>query len=194
METMHKNYPNVFFGLMNESNQQTAEQWYKRAVPAIKAIREAGATQLILIPGTGWTGAHSWNSTGNPAVWTGFKGDPLNNFAFEMHQYLDIDSSGTHNTRTTNCSASLEVATAWVTANKFKGFLAEFGWSTDSSCTNEGSAFLDYLTSNSNVWMGWTWWCGDPWYPSNYIYTLDPISLTAPIVDRSQMAVLRAHL
>jgi endoglucanase len=194
MGAMYKNYPNVFFGLMNEPNQQTAEQWYSGAVPAIKAIREAGANQTILIPGTGWSGAHTWNSTGNAAVWTGFKDDPKNNFAFEMHQYLDIDSSGTHNTCVANASQTLEVATNWLVKNNFKGFLAEFGWSNDTNCMNEGSAFMDHLSANSNVWIGWTWWCGGPWYPSSYMFDLDPVNYTAPIVDRPQMAILLAHL
>jgi endoglucanase len=194
MGLMYKNYPNVIFGLMNEPNKQTAIQWYTGAIPAIKAIRDAGATQMILIPGTGWTGAHSWISSGNAQVWTGFKDDPLNNFAFEMHQYLDADSSGTHNTCIANSTSSLESATNWLSTNKFKGFLGEFGWSTDSSCTNEGPSFLDYISSNSDVWMGWTWWCGGPWYPSNYIFMLDPISYNPPIVDRPQMSVLLKHL
>lgn len=57
MATIYKNYPNVVFGLMNESYNQTAAEWYIAAVPAIKAIRIVGATQLILIPGTHFTGA-----------------------------------------------------------------------------------------------------------------------------------------
>ena len=194
MGAMYKNYPNVFFGLMNEPNQQTAEQWHTGAIPAIKAIRAANATQTILIPGTAWSGAHSWNSSGNAAVWAGFKEDPENNFAFEMHQYLDSDSSGTHNVCISNSSAALEVATNWLVENKFRGFLAEFGWSVDSTCMTEGAKFMDYLTSYSNVWMGWTWWCGGPWYPSTYMFRLDPLSYTPPIIDRPQMATLLAHL
>jgi endoglucanase len=194
MASMYKNYSNVVFALMNEPHQQTAIQWYTGAIPAIKAIRDAGATQMILIPGTGWTGAHSWISSGNAQVWTGFKDDPLNNFSFEMHQYLDTDSSGTHKTCKTNSSSSLESATNWLSTNNFKGFLGEFGWSTDSSCTNEGPSFLDYISSNSDVWMGWTWWCGGPWYPWTYMFMLDPIDFIEPIIDRPQMAVLVAHL
>jgi endoglucanase len=194
MATLYKNYPNVFFGLMNEPNQQTAAQWYTGALPAIKAIRAAGATQIILIPGTSWTGAHSWISSGNAAVWAGFSGDPLNKFAFEMHQYLDSDSSGTHPICSTNCFTRLVDATNWLSTNGFKGFLAEFAWSNDSSCTNEGPTFIDYLSNNSNVWIGWTWWCGGPWYPSTYMFMIDPITFTAPIIDRPQMTVLLQHL
>lgn len=179
---------------MNEPNQQTAAEWYSGAVPAIKAIRDAGATQTILIPGTGWTGVHSWIGSGKGAAWTGFKGDPLNNFAFEMHQCLDSDSSGTHSTCMTNCSASPEAATSWLTTNGFKGFLDEFGWSTDPSCSNEGPAFMDYLSSHSNAWMGWSSWTGGPWYPWDYMFMLDPIDYIQPILERPQVTVLAAHL
>ncbi|CAF1359140.1 unnamed protein product [Adineta steineri] len=194
MGALYMNYPNVLFGLMNEPNTQSAVQWYTGAIPSIQAIRAVGATQLILIPGTSWTGAHSWVSSGNAAAWNGFNGDPMNNFVFEMHQYLDSDSSGTHPTCGTNCFTSLQAATAWLATNGFKGFLGEFAWSNDSSCTNEGPAFLDYLSNYSNVWMGWTWWCGGPWYPSTYMFMLDPISFTAPIINRPQMALLLQHL
>jgi endoglucanase len=112
MATVFKDFPNVVFGLMNEPYNQTAAQWYEGAVPAIKAIRAVGATQLILIPGTSWTGAHSWNSSGNAAVWAGFNGDPLNNFAFEMHQYLDINSGGSHDACVANSSSRLLFATS----------------------------------------------------------------------------------
>ena len=194
MGATYKNYSNVVFGLMNEPHQQTAGQWYAGAVPAIKAIRAVNATQLILIPGSSWTGAHSWNSSGNAAIWTGFTDDPLNNFAFEMHQYLDNDSSGQHNTCAINCSTRLEDATTWLINNKYKGFLAEFAWTTDPSCLNESVAFMDYLSLNSNVWLGWTWWCGGPWSPTDYMFMLNPANLTPPLIDRPQMAVLLAHL
>ena len=104
MATVFKDYPNVIFGLMNEPNRQTATEWFTGAVPAIKSIRAAGANQLILIPGTSWTGGWTWNSSGNAAAWAGFNGDPQNNFAFEMHQYLDNDGSGTHKECTVNSS------------------------------------------------------------------------------------------
>jgi endoglucanase len=194
MATLYKNYPNVVFGLMNEPHQQTAAQWYTGAVPAIKAIRAAGATQLILIPGTSWTGAWSWNSSGNAAAWTGFNGDPQNNFAFEMHQYLDYDGSGTHEACVVNSSQRLDVATAWLNTNNFKGFLGEFAWTVDPSCAKEGPGILDYLSAHSNVWIGWTYWCGGLWFPSNYMFLLDPLSFAPPVVDRPQMPILLAHL
>lgn len=185
MAIAYKNYSNVVFALINEPHDQTAAQWYTGAVPAIKAIRAVGATQLILIPGTHWTGAWTWVSTGNDLVWNGFTSDPLNNFAFEMHQYLDFDGSGTHNNCVANSSQRLEVATAWLNKNNFKGFLAEFGYTTDPTCAYEGPALMDYLSANSNVWLGWTYWCGGLHVAPDYLFTVEPLSLTPPIDRKS---------
>lgn len=68
MALIYKDYSNVMFGLMNEPSKQTPEQWRTAALSAIKAIRNAGANQTILIPGTSWTGAHAWVSSGNASI------------------------------------------------------------------------------------------------------------------------------
>ena len=90
--------PRVLFGLMNEPHDMPTEQWLVAANAAIAAIRAVGAQNLILVPGNAWTGAHSWSDswygTSNATVMRGIV-DPAHNFAFEVHQYLDGDSSGT---------------------------------------------------------------------------------------------------
>ncbi len=86
----------VFYGIMNEPHYQSAAQWAPVANAAIQAIREAGASEKILVPGTNWTGAHNWVSGQNDTEIGAKVVDPVHNFAFEVHQYLDSDSSGTH--------------------------------------------------------------------------------------------------
>ena len=86
--------PQVVFALMNEPHGLPTEQWLDSANAAIAAIRAAGATQLVLVPGNGWTGAHSWHSDwyGTPnAQVMGNVVDPLGHYAFELHQYFDQD-------------------------------------------------------------------------------------------------------
>ena len=61
------------------------------------AIRAIGARNRILVPGTDYSGAHSWVTSGNAAQMATFL-DPANNFAFDVHQYLDADSSGKEGT------------------------------------------------------------------------------------------------
>src|SRR5262249_11670346 len=83
----------VIFGLMNEPNAISGSQWVSAANAAIVAIRATGATNLILVPGISWTGAHSWVSSGNSVDMLNIV-DSGSNYAFEVHQYLDSDSSG----------------------------------------------------------------------------------------------------
>jgi len=98
LANLFKGNSKVIFGLMNEPNSMSTETWRDDAQAAINCIRQqSGATNLILVPGNGWTGAHSWtaNSYGTPNSQAMLSiTDPSNNFAFEVHQYLDGDSSG----------------------------------------------------------------------------------------------------
>ena len=85
--------PSVIFGLMNEPWGIEPEDWLVIANEAIGALRREGASQLVLVPGVAYTGAHSWISARNTVMSNVV--DPANNFAFEVHQYFDPDSSGT---------------------------------------------------------------------------------------------------
>jgi endoglucanase len=193
MAIYFKSQPNVIFGLMNEPYVQTPTEWKAVAVAAVKAIRATGATQKILIPGTRWTGAHSWVSSGNAAAWTGFS-DPGNNFAFEVHQYLDPYSTGTKPTCVSGWGATaLSQVTSWARTNRYRLFLGEIGWSQDPSCPREGWALMNYMSRSADIWAGWTYWGAGPWYPQTYMFMLDPTSFTTP-VDKPQMEILLNNL
>jgi endoglucanase len=60
--------PDVMFGLMNEPHDQSASVWLGSANAAIAAIRAAGASQEILVPGSHYDGAWTWTTTDNAAV------------------------------------------------------------------------------------------------------------------------------
>jgi endoglucanase len=193
----------VIFNLMNEPNAMPTEQWASAANAGIAAIRAAGANNLILVPGNGFTGAASWTSnfygTPNATAMLNIV-DSKNNFAFDVHQYLDPDSSGTSSTITNNDptigAQRLTAFTQWLHANNRRGFLGEFavaGSTIGSGPTQIGDEtlqnMLGYVRSNSDVWLGWTWWGGGPWWPSNYMFLLDP----AGGQDKPQMAVLQPY-
>lgn len=188
-----KSQPNVIFALMNEPNQQTPVQWKAVASDAVAAIRATGATQKILIPGTSWTGAHSWVSSGNAAAWKGFT-EPGNNFAFEVHQYLDSNNSGTSDVCVLGKGKDvLNSATLWARTNHYKLFLAEAGWSKNATCLSEGAAMMNYTSANADVWAGWTYWSGGSWWSQAYMYLLTPANLASP-VDKPQMGALLNNL
>ena len=65
MAAQFKDNPRVWFGLMNEPHGLPADQWRDAANAAIAAIRKAGAKNLILVPGTGWTSAMGWTDNHN---------------------------------------------------------------------------------------------------------------------------------
>ena len=198
-----KGNPRVWFGLMNEPHDMATEQWLAAANAAIAAIRAAGAQNLILVPGNAWTGAHSWSQswygTPNATVMRGIV-DPAHNFAFEAHQYLDADSSGTSAQIASAAIGSQRLAgfTSWLRANGYRGFLGEFAVAGSSIGAGLGDEalhdVLGYLDANSDVWIGWTFWAGGPWW-GEYMFTLEPVALGQPNeTDRPQLAVMEPHL
>lgn len=168
----YKGSTNVIFNLMNEPHKQSAEEWAGQAQVAIDAIRSTGANQLILVPGTQWTGAHSWISSGNAEALKNIK-DSKNNYAFDMHQYFDNDSSGTHATCVSGDVGvvRLEKVTKWLSDNRKRGFLGEFGASVDPVCLKALDNTLQYLKQNQNVWVGWTYWAAGAWW-GNYMFSI----------------------
>lgn len=171
----YKSYPNVIFNLMNEPHKQSSQEWAGQAQAAIDAIRSTGANQLILVPGSHWTGAHSWLSSGNADAMKSIR-DPKNNYAFDMHQYFDSDSSGTHSTCVSGDVGviRLEKATKWLNDNGQRAFLGEFGASADPVCQKALDNTLKYLKQNQNVWIGWTYWAAGKWW-GNYMFSVQDL-------------------
>lgn len=180
-----KHRANVIFGLMNEPHEQSAAEWLDGANAAIAAIRDVGAYQLVLVPGSYWGGAHDWTKTDNATVMLQVD-DPARNVAYEVHQYLDYNSSGTHRTVVSGAgSERLAAFTAWARAHGVRGFLGEFGWADNRQAQREGRALLCYMARNRDVWLGWTYWAAGPWW-GDYMFSIEPKDGAA----RPQMAVL----
>jgi endoglucanase len=181
----------VFFALMNEPYGIDVNTWLSAANAAIAGIRAQGAVNLILVPGISWTGAHSWLTSGNSTTMVNVK-DSGNNFAFEVHQYFDSDSSGSSDTcSTTTGSTRLSDFTSWLKANNFKGFLGEFAGGNNTDCKAAVTDALTYMRSNSSVWIGWTWWAAGPMW-GTYQFTLEPTNNFT--TDAAQMSWLTPYL
>ncbi len=184
LATTFANSPNVIFGLMGEPHEQTPTQWVTSANDAIAAIRAAGADQEILVPGTDYTGGETWVSSGNAAAMTGIV-DPKMNFAYEIHQYLNSNSSGDS---TSVVSPDIGVdrlteVTEWAQTVGAKLFLAEFGASADSASLTANQNMLAYMAQNTNVWQGAEEWGGGPWWGS-YGFATDPVNgVTTPQIN-----------
>lgn len=149
---------------------------------AITGIRSAGAkTQYIFIEGNAYTGAWKWTSTNtNLASLSDPQGKNNNNdgddkLVYQMHQYLDADGSGT----SAECVSPtigrerLQDATAWLKKNGKRGVLGEFAGGVNQQCQEAVRGMLEYMSQNSEVWMGASWWAAGPWW-GDYMYNLEP--------------------
>ena len=186
------NRKGVSFGLMNEPHDIKAPDWLELANIAIRSIRTVGARNLILVPGTNWTGAHSWSADSlgggaNATVMLGVK-DPLDFYAFEFHQYLDTDSSGTHPVcdGTDSAKKGLTDVTDWLRKNGKHGFLGEFGVAANDGCLEGLKQVLDVMNTNSDVWLGWAYWAAGDWWPADEPMNIQPHNGR----DKPQMKVL----
>lgn len=171
----YKDNPKVIFGLMNEPFGIPARTWRTSAEAALKSIRETGAKNLVFVPGTSWSGAHSWRGkSGNAEAFQDLK-DPGNAMVFEVHQYLDSDYSGTD----PKCQSetigveTLTDFTKWLRETGNKGFLGEFSAGPDPVCLTALKGMLDHMRNNSDVWIGWTYWAAGAWW-GKYPFSVHP--------------------
>ncbi|KAF9872517.1 cellulase [Colletotrichum karsti] len=174
--TQFKSNSKVIFDTNNEYNTMDQTLVLNLNQAAINGIRAAGATQYIFVEGNQWSGAWSWTTVNdNMKALT----DPQNKIVYEMHQYLDSDSSGTSTAcvSTTIGVERVQAATAWLRQNGKIGILGEFAGGANSQCQTAVKGLLDYLKANSDVWTGALWWSAGPWW-GDYIYSFEPPSGT----------------
>ena len=97
----YKGNSKVILGLMNEPNNISTVQWFAAAQEAINAIRATGATNLIMVPGNGFSQPGAWNQTyydtavpqvSNAVGWAMLQ-DPLDNTVVSVHTYFDADGA-----------------------------------------------------------------------------------------------------
>lgn len=174
-----KAHPAALFSLMNEPHDIHAAEWAKAANAAISAIRKGGALNFLVVPGTAWTGAHSWASdlpTGRNDREMLAVADPLGRYAFDFHQYLDADFSG----RSPECPAAERAAKAidevsgWLKANGRRGFLGEVAASARPECLAALKTIVGKVNAEPRVWIGWTAWAAGAWWPADYMFGLEP--------------------
>jgi endoglucanase len=208
LATHYKSNDRVIFNLMNEPvglNDAarpggTTEAWLGSANAAIGAIRNAGASNLILVPGNGYTGAASWSQTyygTSNADTMGGVYDPENHFAYEVHLYLDANASGqyldgmgqpTSVVSPTIGSERLVDFTNWLRANNAQGFLGEFGVPSDAMSLAAMDDMLNFVDANADVWSGWTYWAAGPW--NQDFLSIEPDGNG----DKPQLAILEDHI
>lgn len=173
------NQPDIAFGLMNEPHDMPAEQWLDAANAALARIRGERADNLVLVPGTAWTGAHSWQGGGygtpNGVAMLGVV-DPVDNFAYEVHQYFDGNFSGTGEdcSRAGDAVAAVEDFTRWLREHGKRGYLGEFGVPKDEACVLALADMVAVVEGNRDLWVGWAYWVAGDWWPESEALNIQP--------------------
>lgn len=179
LATVFADNPRVEFVLVTEPHGMPTMDWWSIAQAGIDAIRGAGATQRIHVPGNGYTAASSWTNSfydtgpapkrSNAYGWLNANGsgnpirDPLNRLVAEVHTYLDADQSGSSSTITSVTAARQQLAFTVNEARErgYQVYLGEIGMlATEPLAPAAWADFIDYFEANSDVLVGFTWWAG----------------------------------
>lgn len=189
--------PFVAFGLMNEPYDIPVADWLPAANAAVAAIREAGARQIVLVPGTIWTGAHSWEADtplGNNARTMLGLVDPGENAAYDVHQYLDADFSGTSAScpRGADALRAVERLTGWLARNRARAHLGEVGASAQAGCPEQLAAILAHVNAHPAQWVGWAAWGAGDWWPPAYHFKIEPgVGPVSAVIEAAARAAPR---
>ena len=174
-----KSNPLVWFDLINEPVGIADVDLVTYLQAAINAIRATGAKNKILVPSSGYSGAHSWFDNLKQLEYEAIT-DSADNWAFTAHQYLDADNAGDDNgvSSETLGTRRLRALTDYCRQKGYKVLLGEFNGGDNNSA--DGSVPLkaineavDHLVANQDVWLGMTMWAaGDYW--GGYLHNLNP--------------------
>ncbi|KAG9598306.1 endo-1,4-beta-glucanase precursor, partial [Aureobasidium melanogenum] len=182
--------PKVAFAIMNEPHDlQDINAWATTVQAAVTAIRQAGATQnMILLPGNDWTHAANFVDNGSAAALnkiTNLDGSKTN-LVFDVHQYSDSDGSGTSSTCVSSSSniAGFTKLANWLRTNGRQAMLTEAGGSNDQSCLTAVCDVLNYLMTNSDVYLGWTGWSAGM-FATDYVLSEVPTGSAGSYKDQA---------
>lgn len=168
---------NVVFGIMNEPHDLDMTKWAATVQLVVNAIRNAGAvTQWILLPGTGYTGAGTFSTDAGPQLSkvTNPAGSTTG-LIYDVHQYFDSDHSGTYTTCDTNeIDSAFQPLATWLKGQKRQALLSETGAGNNADCATKVCAALQFLSTNSDVYLGWTGWAAGG-FDANYPLTETPV-------------------
>ena len=107
---------------------------------------------LVLLPGTGYTSAGTFVSSGSAAALAAVKNldGTTTNLIFDVHKYLDSDNSGTHaECVTNNIDDAFSPLATWLRSNGRQALNTETGGGNVASCETYLCQQIAYLKYES---------------------------------------------
>ncbi|PCH33920.1 hypothetical protein WOLCODRAFT_177561 [Wolfiporia cocos MD-104 SS10] len=167
----------IIFGIMNEPHDLDVEEWVESVQYVVNAVREAGATNYLLLPGSSYSSAQTFPTEAGPYLVN--VTDPLggtSKLLFDVHKYLDSDNSGTHATCVTNNVDVLETLVSFLQENgNRQAILSETGGGETTSCYTDLGQELAYVQSAYPTLVGFSVWAAGA-FDTTYVLTVTPYS------------------
>jgi hypothetical protein len=186
INTVTGNDQRVAFDLLNEPHTHAESgnkpgdigislaDWFACAQAAVTAIRAAGPTNTVFVPGMAYTAASSFTTNGSATAWATL-GDPQTNIAVTVHCYSGLGSTSPSVLRD-SCSALV----AWARTNGIKVNIGEIAInaganglpghcpeSTFAIAQAQWADWASFCIANDDVLVGWNWWAnsaGGGWW------------------------------
>jgi hypothetical protein len=159
LAAIFKANPLVEYGLVNEPHDMSTMSWWTTAQKCVDAIRLAGATTTIYVPGNGYTAASRWTDESvdtdtpqrsNAYGWLHVNNgaplfDPQHDYVAEVHVYLDEDGSGTGQdvVSSTIARTNLTHAVDEARAQGYRVFVGEIG--AVATADHASAAWRDFV-------------------------------------------------
>ncbi|KAH9948200.1 glycoside hydrolase superfamily [Amylocystis lapponica] len=165
----------VIFGLMNEPHDLDVPTWAESVQFVVNAIRSAGATNYLLLPGSNFTSAAAMPTVAGPYLVN--ITDPLggtSKLLLDVHQYLDSDNSGTHAECVTSNTDVLSTLVDFLKANgNRQAILSETGGGSTASCEDDLGAELAFVKSAYPSLVGFSVWAAGA-FDTSYVLGVTP--------------------
>ncbi|KAL1951468.1 hypothetical protein VTO73DRAFT_617 [Trametes versicolor] len=166
----------IIFGVMNEPHDiPSVQTWVDSVQFVVNAIRQAGATNFLLLPGSSWASAQAFPTEAGPYLVK--VTDPLggtDKLIFDVHKYLDSDNSGTHPDCTTDNVDVLKTLVSFLQQNgNRQAILSETGGGNTASCETLLNNELSFVKSAFPTLVGFSVWSAGA-FDSTYVLTVSP--------------------
>ncbi|KAI0703463.1 glycoside hydrolase superfamily, partial [Cytidiella melzeri] len=172
------NEPRIIFGLMNEPHDlNSVATWVDTVQQTVNAIRNFGAPNYLLLPGSSWSSAEAFPTEAGPLLVnvTNPSGDN-DRLIFDVHKYLDVDNSGQHADCVTNNVDVLQTLVDFLRENgNRQAILSETGGGNTDSCYTLFEEELRFVRDSFPVMAGYSVWSAGA-FDTTYVTTVTPFA------------------
>lgn len=177
----------VLFALMNQPHDLgSISDWAASLQAVVTAVRPLAPNTILLLPGSSFQSAGALPHGAGPSLLSVLNPDgTARNLLMDVHQYLDVDRSGTHATCVTD-----GVATAWAPLVKWlrahgrRALVTETGGGNVPSCYTAVCDAVAYLDAHADVVLGVVGWAAGS-FGQNYGLTETPYKSGGVWVDHT---------